>query len=94
MDGLGNDRVYTTLEDKSRTLWFSTPGDGESRYDGDVESRDDGKCFTAFPGPLTRTHVQSTLQDRDGNLWFGVSGGLFRFDGTSFINVSKNGSWR
>lgn len=87
-DGLGNDRVYTMLEDRAGNLWFSTLAAGVTRYDG--------KAFTVFRElpDLPRTHVQSMLQDKDGTLWFGCSGGLFRFDGTSFINVTRNGPWR
>ncbi len=86
-DGLSNDRVFGVLEDKAGDLWFSTLGAGACRYDG--------TSFTAY-GPssgLTRTHVQSMFEDKDGTLWFGCSGGLFRFDGKSFINVTRNGPW-
>jgi len=86
-DGLSNDRVFGVLEDKAGDLWFSTLGAGACRYDG--------KSFTAY-GPssgLTRTHVQSMFEDKGGTLWFGCSGGLFRFDGKSFVNVTRNGPW-
>ena len=87
-EGLGNERVYTAMEDRAGNLWFSTLGEGVSRYDG--------TSFTAFReiGGLPQTHVQSILEDKDGTLWFGCSGGLFRFDGTSFVNVTRNGPWR
>jgi hypothetical protein len=26
-------------------------------------------------------------------LWFGFSGGLFRFDGAAFVNVTRAGPW-
>jgi ligand-binding sensor domain-containing protein len=87
-DGLANDRVFVIYEDKAGNLWFSTLGEGVTRYDG--------TSFTAYRqlGNLPRTHVQDILQDKDGTLWFGCSGGLFRFDGTTFINVTKDGPWR
>lgn len=87
-DGLGNDRVFVIFEDAKGDLWFSTLADGVTRYDG--------TSFTVYRqlGALARTHVQSIMQDRDGTLWFGCSGGLFRFDGTTFINVTRNGPWR
>jgi len=37
--------------------------------------------------------IQSILEDKKGNLWFGLSGGLFRLKGNSIINVSQNGPW-
>ncbi len=36
----------------------------------------------------------SILKDKDGNLWMGASGGLFRFDGKSFVNVRRIGPWK
>jgi ligand-binding sensor domain-containing protein len=86
-DGLNNDRVFEILEDKAGNMWFSTLGAGACRYDG--------KTFTAFreESGLTRSHVQSMFQDMDGILWLGCSGGLFRFDGKSFVNVTRNGPW-
>jgi ligand-binding sensor domain-containing protein len=87
-DGLGNDRVFLIFEDQAGNLWFSTLADGVTRYDG--------TSFTVYRqlGNLTRTHVQSILEDKSGTMWFGCSGGLFRLEGTSFVNVTKNGPWR
>jgi ligand-binding sensor domain-containing protein len=38
--------------------------------------------------------IQSILEDRNGMLWFGFSGGLFRFNGTAITNVYKAGPWK
>jgi ligand-binding sensor domain-containing protein len=92
-DGLNNDRIYEILEDKAGNMWFSTLGAGACRYDG--------TSFTPFredPGLIingrpARGHVQEFFEDKDGILWLGCSGGLFRFDGTSFINVTRAGPW-
>jgi ligand-binding sensor domain-containing protein len=92
-DGLSNDRIFEILEDSAGNMWFSTLGAGACRYDG--------KSFTAFREDQSliindrpaRGHVQEFFEDRDGILWLGCSGGLFRFDGTSFINVTRNGPW-
>ncbi len=87
-DGLNNDRIFEIIEDKAGNMWFSTLGAGACRHDG--------KTFMSFREDrgLTRSHVQSMFEDRDGTLWFGCSGGLFRLDGESFVNVTKNGPWR
>lgn len=92
-DGLNNDRIYEILEDRAGNMWFSTLGSGCCRYDG--------KTFTAFHedhnlminGFPARGHVQEFFEDKDGILWIGCSGGLFYFDGKTFINVTKNGPW-
>ena len=80
--------MYGLEADQAGDLWFSTLADGVTRYDGTT--------FTVYRqlGGLDRTHVQGILQDKDGTMWFGCSGGLFRLDGTSFVNVTKNGPWR
>lgn len=95
-DGLGNDRVYEILEDSAGNMWFSTLGAGACRFNGTT--------FTAFgveqglvslhpySGP-SNIHVQEFFEDHDGVLWLGCSGGLFRFDGKFFINVTKDGPW-
>lgn len=92
-DGLSNDRVYEILEDRAGNMWFSTLGAGACRYDG--------KTFKAFGvdheliinGRPARSHVQEFFEDRDGVLWLGCSGGLFRLDGETFINVTRDGPW-
>jgi ligand-binding sensor domain-containing protein len=95
-DGLNNDRVYEILGDRAGNMWFSTLGAGVCRYDG--------KSFTAFgvdqglwnPSPSidpANIHVQEFLEDKDGVIWLGCSGGLFRFDGKSFVNVTRDGPW-
>jgi len=92
-DGLNNDRVYEILEDKAGNMWFSTLGAGACRYDG--------KSFTAFREDQNliisdrpaRAHVQEFFEDKDGVLWIGCSGGLFFFDGETFVNVTQDGPW-
>ena len=59
--------------------------------------RYDGKSFTVFrenSGLVPNYWVQSIFEDKDGTLWLACSGGVFRFNGTSFINVTRNGPWR
>jgi ligand-binding sensor domain-containing protein len=92
-DGLNNNRIYEIVQDKAGNMWFSTLGAGASRYDGEN--------FTAFredhtqmiDGYPARGHVQEFFEDKDGILWIGCSGGLFRFDGTTFVNVKRDGPW-
>ena len=92
-DGLPNDRIYEVYETRDGMLWMSTLGEGICRFDGTT--------FTAFPpdpnvridGRPSRTHVQEFFEDRDGVLWLGCSGGLFRKDGETFVNVRRGGPW-
>ncbi|MCA9285839.1 MAG: hypothetical protein KDA22_11520 [Phycisphaerales bacterium] len=92
-DGLSNDRIFEILEDRAGNMWFSTLGAGACRYDGKsfTQFREDSSLI--INGRPARGHVQEFFEDQDGVLWLGCSGGLFRFDGTSFVNVTRNGPW-
>ena len=92
-DGLNNNRIYEILQDKAGNMWFSTLGAGASRYDGESFTafrEDHSLMINGFPA---RGHVQEFFEDQDGVLWLGCSGGLFRFDGTTFVNVKRDGPW-
>lgn len=108
-DGLANDRVFEILEDRAGTLWLSTLGDGLTRYDGTTflpVGKESGLSFDEMPcacgsGRLTKechgprgVHVQDIFEDREGTLWFGCSGGLFRREGETFVHVTRSGPWR
>ena len=87
-DGIiGNDEVCVVYEDKKGNIWFSSEGFGVYCYDG--------TSFTNFfkKQGLNVGAVQTILEDREGRLWVGGGGGLYRFDGKRFINVTKNGPW-
>ncbi len=86
-DGLTNNKVYEAREDSAGNLWFSTLGAGVCKYDGTT--------FTSFGANdgLSLLHVQEIFEDTDGVLWFGCSGGLFRLDGNTFVNVKRGGPW-
>lgn len=88
--GLSNNDIYTIYRDRSGQIWIGATGIGVYRYDG--------QTFTLFD-QTDRMHwtrnfgVQAILEAKDGTLWFGFSGGLFRFNGQLFSNVSKQGPW-
>ena len=107
-DGLGEGNVYTMLEDSAGLLWLSTLGAGVCRYDGTSFTSfgvDQGLIVNELPCPCGSGdayaschgpgggHVQEIFEDEDGILWFGCSGGLFRLDGETFVNVTRDGPW-
>lgn len=109
MDGLNNDRVWEIREDSAGNMWFSTLGAGACRWDGESFAPfgvDQGLSINEFPCPCgsgaplghchgpTGGHVQEIFEDRDGVLWFGCSGGLFRLEGERFVNVTREGPWK
>jgi ligand-binding sensor domain-containing protein len=89
--GLSKNDIYTIYKDKTGNIWIGATGVGAYRYDG--------KDFTLFKETdrqdlTVNFAVQGILQDGNGTLWFGFSGGLFRFNGTSFTNVTQDGPWK
>lgn len=80
-------RSSCELQNKAGHLWFYTLRKGVSRYDG--------KTLTHYAEAdgLSNLFVQSIFEDRSGKLWFGTGAGLFRFDGTRFVNITKTGPW-
>ncbi|HSI60130.1 MAG TPA: two-component regulator propeller domain-containing protein, partial [Ideonella sp.] len=70
------------LFERSGGLWLNTYGRGLRRIaapqQADPRLRRPIESFTRANG-LTSDHVMSAFEDREGNLWFGTSGGLDRF---------------
>lgn len=91
VEGLSKNNVYTIYEDHSGDIWICATGFGAYRFNGEK--------FTLFKETdrmdLTYNFgLQSILEDRNGTLWCGFSGGLFRFNGTTFVNVTSVGPWK
>lgn len=74
-------------EDKSGDMWFAVENQGVYRFDG--------TSYTNLfkKEGLPTNGVLSILEDKEGRRWFGGWGGLFRYDGTSFRSVTKEGPW-
>ena len=101
-DGLVHNRVRSVIEDRRGRIWFGTFG-GVSRYDPPTSSGQgstpralgsgSGGRFTNFTvnDGLPSDSVWSMLEDREGNLWFGTSGGgVCRYDGHTFATLTRN----
>ncbi len=85
--GLNQNDIYTILETRGGDIWIGATGVGAYRYDGKtfkLFSETDRKAWTRNFG------LQAMMEDRKGNLWCGFSGGLFRFDGEKFTNVTES----
>jgi ligand-binding sensor domain-containing protein len=88
--GLSANDIYTIYEDSSGNIWIGATGLGAYRYDGNE--------FTLFedtnrPDLIVNFGLQAMVEDRNGTLWAGFSGGLFRFDGKAFVHVGQKGPW-
>jgi ligand-binding sensor domain-containing protein len=96
--GLTANDVYTVYAMRSGHVWIAAVGVGAYRYTPPSLLRTDRLPFTLFdvterPHLIQNFGVQTILEDRKGTLWFGFSGGLFRFNGTLFENVTRGGPW-
>ncbi len=96
-DSIGNNEVCAIYEDKEGNIWFSSEGFGVYRYNARLlPSGRQGESFTNYSQKqgLAVKAVQTIFEDREGRLWVGGGGGLYRYDGKSFFNVTKNGPWK
>ncbi len=92
--GLTGTDVYTVYAIRSGHVWIGSVGLGAYRYTPPSLLRTDRLPFTLFdeterPDLTQNFGVQAVLEDSKGTLWFGFSGGLFRFNGTLFENISR-----
>ena len=94
-EGLSNNYLSNNclLQDRRGNIWMGTNGAGLSKYDGKSLSH-----ITQKEGIFNFTEIKSrandfvfsTLQDNNGNLWFGANdGGLSKYDGKSFMHFTK-----
>ena len=90
IEGLNKNSYYSIYEDQLGNIWIGAANSGVYQYDG--------KVFTLFRDTdrmdLTWSmSVQSILEDSNGTLWFGFSGGLFRLNDSVIVNVTQDGPW-
>lgn len=70
------------LHDSRGNYWFATNGEGVFRYDGLTIVQ-----FTEKDG-LNSRYVWKMQEDLHGHLWFTTPGGISRYDGTKFTDVT------
>lgn len=98
-DGLCSDVINVIFEDKEGTIWFGTEN-GVCRYNGNsfttffLPTTSIGSTFLSGNVNQTKASVsvQSILQDKASNLWFGIWSrpgkvGAFRYDGKTFTHI-------
>lgn len=80
--GLNENDVFEIYRDNSSQLWMSTTSNGIYKYEVNG--------FKNYPVPNS---TMSMTEDRNGNLWLGCAGGLFRLNSNGIVNVRSNGPW-
>ncbi len=98
VDGLTANDIYNLYADRAGNIWIGAVRKGAYRFDASTALGTDGETFTLFdktdrPDLTKYFAIQAFVEDRHGTLWFGFSGGLFRFNGSSFVNVTRGGPW-
>ena len=91
-DGLGGTEFWGIYIEESGIIWVTARG-GTTRFDPSIPLPNPiaFKVFTPTDG--LNCCVQSMFQDKSGNMWWGTGQGLYRFNGTRFYQVKKNGPW-
>jgi len=84
--GSENSNFRYIISDKKNNLWFATPK-GVYEYDHNNYKFYDNK--NGLPG----NDIYCELEDREGNIWFGVHGfGVSKFAGKAFISYTTKDS--
>jgi ligand-binding sensor domain-containing protein len=76
--GLARENVFALLEDRTGRVWFSTESHGLCQLTAERV-----RCMPVAGDDLVRCLVE----DRDGLIWVGTSGGLFRLQGEALLPV-------
>ncbi len=89
-EGLANNIVTYIFQDSKKNYWFATYGGGVSMLDH--KSYENGKLkftnYTSKQGLLSDI-VRNIIEDENGDIWFSTMGGATKFDGKSFITLTK-----
>ena len=87
-----NNNAEYILEDKAGNIWFGGRGtEGVYRYDGkSITNFKLKELFQNGQKPKAHNWAWPQLQDKNGNIWFSNWGGAYRYDGKSFISVTKS----
>ncbi|HAV64783.1 MAG TPA: hypothetical protein DCY13_20745, partial [Verrucomicrobiales bacterium] len=84
-DGLVAGEIHAVTQTPDGTMWFGAhiTGGGVSRFDG--------QTFDALPAEqgLTYTGVMKITATPVGMIWLGTTKGLFRYDRTNLVNVTR-----
>ena len=92
-DGLAGNSVRAIHRTPDGVMWFGTDGGGISRYDGN-QFVNFTRSLSPLRGDATATdglvnnRVNAIHHDSDGVMWFGTDGGVSRYDGKTFVNLT------
>lgn len=79
-----SDYTYPIAVDSSNVKWIGTEGQGLIRFDGKNWS-----VFNTTNSSLSSNMVKCLFVDKTNRLWIGLDGGLFTFNGKTFVDYSS-----
>jgi len=88
--GLTENEIYSVFEDRNGNIWICATGHAVYRYDG---ARFESFTQVQPARPDFSFGCNSIYEDRQGRMWFGFAGGLYRLEGETFVNVTRGGPW-
>lgn len=81
---ISDNKVYSIIEDKTRTIWIGTYGGGLNRFDKKTNKFVSYKHDPADNLSLSDDRVMAVFEDSQCNLWIGTNGGgLNKFNRTT-----------
>ena len=86
-EGVEGSESWSLYEDYQGNIWFPIENQGIYRFDGTSF-----RLFSKADG-LPMGAVHSIVEDHSGKYWLGGFGGLYHFDGDTFVNVVKGAEW-
>jgi ligand-binding sensor domain-containing protein len=86
-DDLGEFEVNCLFEDSGGRVWFTAEGLGVGYYEGRSLT-----TLTASDGLESHAPFFIT-EDASGRIWFAGWRGVFRYDGSALVNVTRDGPW-
>lgn len=86
--GTNSDRIYSLGMDAKGNIWAGTAGAGVFLMEYDSATVRVKKRYTTADG-LGGDVIRSITCDNYGNMWFGTTDGISRYDGNSFTNYDN-----
>lgn len=82
-NNLSGSNVLGVDEDNEGNIWFTTSLYGVFKYDGTNTIN-----YNTKNSSISSNNIQSVVADKTGNIWIGRPGGVSRFDGEEWTNLS------
>lgn len=93
-DGLLSNNVNEIYQENNNTLWISFFGKGLSKVRKSKERDINNLTIKNFQSgkDIDTRYIRSMIQDREGSIWLGTSGGVIQFSGEVFSSLNvQNG---